>query len=286
MRNATGRKMVPTRPQAFLVGQLLAMNPVSALVFLAGAATLIILPVLRPWRIMGIVFGTVFAILLTSGTAKDYYLSPAYPFLLAPGAIAAGTLFTRSTAWRRAGYAFAALTLATGILIAPFAIPILGEEDYIRYAKAAGIQPPQQERIQTAELPQYYADMHGWPEMVDSVARVYRTLTPEEQAGCAIYCQNYGEAGAIDVLGRKAGLPPAMSGHNSYWLWGPKGNGSVVIVIGGNPEDHRKVFETVTPAGSTGARYAIPYEVNRTIYICRKLKVPLEEVWPRTKVFI
>jgi len=125
--------------------------------------------------------------------------------------------------------------------------------------------------------------MHGWEEMVAEVARVYRSLTPEEQARAGIYTQNYGEAGAVDLLGRKHGLPKASSGHNNYFLWGPQGPDGVLIILGGDPEDHRQVFRDVRQAGEIRCGLCMPYENNRPVWIARGLKAPLEEIWPGTR---
>ncbi len=129
--------------------------------------------------------------------------------------------------------------------------------------------------------------MFGWEEMVSTVALVYQSLPQEDQAKCGIYTQNYGEAGAIDFLGRRYNLPKATSGHNSYFLWGP-GNytGEVMIILGGRREDHEANFEKVDQAAVTKCEYCMPYENNRPIFIARKLKVPIKEIWPRTKHYI
>ena len=71
--------------------------------------------------------------------------------------------------------------------------------------------------------------------MVRTIADAYHTLTPDEQTRCAIMANNYGEAGAIDYFGGEYGLPNAISGHNNYWIWGPRNaDGSVVIHLGGS----------------------------------------------------
>jgi hypothetical protein len=127
--------------------------------------------------------------------------------------------------------------------------------------------------------------MHGWPEIVDEVARVYRTLPPEEQARTAIYGQNYGVAGAVDVLGRARGLPGAVSGHNSYYLWGPPQGIETVIVVGGDEEDHRAAFASVEKAGEIRCGYCMPFEDRQAVFVCRGLKMPLRDLWPRVKHF-
>ena len=93
---------------------------------------------------------------------------------------------------------------------------------------------PEQEHGDIGLLSQYYADMFGWRELAAQVAEVYRALPADEQKEAVFLGNNYGEAAAIDVLGRPLGLPPAVSGHNNYFLWGPQGHdGSVVIRLGG-----------------------------------------------------
>ena len=81
----------------------------------------------------------------------------------------------------------------------------------------------------------------------------YRALPADEQKEAVFLGNNYGEAAAIDVLGRPLGLPPAVSGHNNYFVWGPQGHdGSVVIRLGGRLEDLLKLYASCTDAGMTG----------------------------------
>jgi hypothetical protein len=61
--------------------------------------------------------------------------------------------------------------------------------------------------------------MFGWPEMVQQVARVYYALPPEDREKAALFAGNYGEAAAIDFFGPRYGLPKAISGHQTYFLW-------------------------------------------------------------------
>ena len=133
--------------------------------------------------------------------------------------------------------------MLAGVITAPAAFPVLSIEHYMAYSRALGLRPPDAERNATAELPQDFADMFGWNEMVATVAGVYRSLSPEDQRKTGIFALNYGEAGAIDFLGPRHGLPlKAISPHNSYYLWGPRDiSGEILIVIGGKREDHLRV---------------------------------------------
>ncbi len=72
------------------------------------------------------------------------------------------------------------------------------------------------EHHRTAALPEDWADMHGWPELASTVARVYYALPERQRDREAIVASNYGEAAAIDFFGARFGLPPAISKHNNY----------------------------------------------------------------------
>jgi len=119
--------------------------------------------------------------------------------------------------------------------------------------------------------------------MVEAVARVYRSLPPDERAKAAIFCENYGEAAAVDFFGPRYGLPKAISGHQNYFLWGPRGyTGEVVILVGAGEEDARENFESVEVAATLDNPYALWYE-NQPIFLCRGLKWDLQTGWPRVK---
>ncbi len=159
-------------------------------------------------------------------------------------------------------------------------------ETYIDYAKKVGVSGIQGENHEFGILPQHYADMFGWEEMVEEIGRVYNTLSPEEKKECVIFCTNYGEAGAIDLLGKKHGLPNAISGHNSYYLWGSgRYTGDILIFVGVDYEDLILYFDEVFEAGRTDCEYCMPYENNKPIFICRGIKGPIHEFWLKVKSF-
>jgi hypothetical protein len=141
------------------------------------------------------------------------------------------------------------------------------------------------EREATGPLPQFFADRFGWQEEVDEVSRIYHSLSPEDQRKVTILCSNYGEAGAVNFLGR--GLPAAISGHNNYFLWGPRGaTGEVVILVSGfSPEELKKSYASVEVAGHMGAPFSMPYE-RRNIYVVRGRRRNLSEDWAEFKHYI
>ena len=110
---------------------------------------------------------------------------------------------------------------------------------------------------------------------------MYRGLPDADRARAVFLGRNYGEAAAIDVFGAPLGLPPAISGHNTYWLWGPRGHdGSVVIRMGGAREDLARAYASVELAGRFVSPLAMPYEDGQPVWLCRGRRVPLREAWP------
>jgi hypothetical protein len=211
----------------------------------------------------------------------NYYLFPVYPTMFAVGAV----LCERLNVWIARGW----IAVAVGIsaLFAPIALPILEPSLLQRYMEFTGIRPAPIEAAGVgAPLTQGLSDEFGWRELEQKVAAVFRKLSPEDQKRVAILASNYGQAAALDVYGREDGLPPALSGHNQYWLWGPRGyDGSLIINVGGNAERWRSLCGSIEPAGSFGNPYAMPYENDRPIFICRDLRMPLDRLWGRLKRF-
>jgi hypothetical protein len=281
IRNAVSHKMVKLEIVGFLVNQIIVMNPFSAPIWLAGLVAAFTAGWARSARILGWIFAAVLILLIANGAARAEYLSPAYPMLLALGAIAVERA-SPTRRWMRA--TVAALPLLGMLLLLPLALPVLSVERFIAYQRALGVAPATEERHTMGSLPQHYADMFGWEDMAAGVSRAYATLTPEERKHCVVYGQNYGEAGAIDFFGPRYGLPRAISGHNNYWLWPPtEDQVQVVLIIGGKPEDHAKTFASVEPVAAIENPYGMPYERNLTVYACRRIKVPLALAWDRSR---
>jgi hypothetical protein len=136
----------------------------------------------------------------------------------------------------------------------------------------------------TGVLPQQLADRLGWDPMVATVARVYRSLPQDEQAEACIFTQNYGEAGAINFYGPQYHLPQAISGHNTYYLWGPGScTGEVVISIGYPFDRLQTAFDSVTQAATSRCTFCMPEENNLPVYVCRHLKTSIQAIWPSVK---
>jgi hypothetical protein len=120
--------------------------------------------------------------------------------------------------------------------------------------------------------------------MAEKVSAAYNALPPDERAKAVFFGRNYGEAAAIDVYGPALRGPPAISGHNNYYLWGPRGfDGSVTIVVGGDPVQYARSFRSVERVGELDSPYAMRSETLIPVYVLRDPGVPLATAWPTLK---
>lgn len=277
MRAAANGKNVVVPPLPFLGNQIMAMNPALAPMWIGGVAWSLAGRGLARVRFLGVGFVAVLAeMILLHG--KDYYVAPAYGVAFALGA--AG--MERLVPWRAARALYAVPVAAFAVVGAPLAMPILSPPSLARYMRAIGAAPQAQENNQKGEaLPQLQADMLGWPELEASVAAVWRTLSDDERAHTAIVASNYGEAGALNFFGPRDGLPRAVSGHNSYFVWGPGGSDPAVILrLNGKVESWKDDCAEARIAGRFGdSEYVMPYEHDRPILLCRGAKISLSAEW-------
>jgi hypothetical protein len=283
-------KNIVHAPGMYLLANVMLLAPITLPVWSAGLLWCLFANAGRPFRALGWTWLVAIATFVAL-SGKAYYLAPAYTPLFAAGAVAIESRIAMVSRRRlRAALAPACLlaVLAGCAVLWPFAMPVMPVEVFIAYEEALQLEPPRTETMRLDRLPQQYADMFGWPEMAAEVARVYGTIPPAQREGCAIFAQDYGQAGAIDYFGRRYGLPPALSGHQNYWLWGPRGyTGNCLIVIGDHRERLEELFTEVVLAGETNHPYAIPYENHLGIWIVRGPKFgSLEKVWPQLKKWI
>lgn len=275
------QRNVSLTPLEFVLQQVVLLNPVTLPLWLAGLGTLFFHREVKSYRVLGWAYLAVLGMLLVT-QGRTYYLAPAYPMLFAPGAVALESWLQGAwLRWLRPVYL--ALLVAGGAILAPFYLPVLPPETYIRYSKALHLSQVQIETHAMGRLPQLFADRFGWPEMAQTAAQVYQSLSPEEQAKTAIFAQNYGQAGAIDLYGPALGLPPALSGHQNYYYWGARGyTGEIVIALGANALDLSRFFGDVRQVAYVRHPYSMPYQ-NFPVYLCRKPRRTLQEIWPEVK---
>lgn len=286
MSRATAEKNLPISPLAFAAQQLLLLNPLLFPLWLTGLAALLLAPSLARVRALGWAYVAVFVLFVTQ-RAKVYYLAPIYPVLFAAGAVTVERFCARR-AWGWAMPAAAVLTVVGGLVTLPMAVPVLPVQTFLVYQQALGLSPPQMERNPRGALPQVFADMHGWAELVDTVARVYQRLPAEARPRAVVLVSNYGEAGAVDFLGRPRGLPRAISGHNNYWLWGPGDlrADDTVIAVGLSREQLLQAFAEVERVDTVRCEYCMPFENDLPVHVARGLKGPVGALWQRLRRFI
>jgi len=284
MRNikAEGRDVVLS-PAAYFAQQVLIVHPILAPVWITGLLGFLFSARWKPYRFLGWSYLAAFTVFVVL-KGKNYYLGPIYPVYLAAGAVVIESYIARSRqVWLKP--ALLVLILAGGAWLAPVVMPVLPVEQFISYMAKLPFKVPRSEHSHMrAILPQHFADEFGWEEMVATVNQAYGRLSPEERLGCGIFAQNYGQAGAIDFFGRRYGLPPALSGNQTYFLWGPRGySGNCLIVLDDSREVLEREFEHVEYVGKSADN---PYAMEREIpvFICRGAKFgSLAGIWPRLK---
>jgi len=280
---AYGNKVYQASPLEFIAQQILIMHPFTlplwglGLVYLFSKKGEIYRPLGWCYSILLLIF--------MLQHAKNYFLAPMYPVLFAAGAVFFEQIMQASRHfWLKP--AFVCFLAIGGIITAPMAIAVLPLEAHVAYMRVMSGTKVKSEKSDTGFFPQHFADRFGWEEMAATVADVYRGLPPEEQAQACIFAGNYGEAGALEFYGPRYGLPPVISGHNSYHLWGTEEcSGETMIVIGGSISSVGVVFEEVWQANQTHCDYCMFYEYSLPVYVARGLKVPLEKIWPSVKTF-
>jgi len=274
---------VVVSPLEFFLQQCLLLQPIVAPLWIGGVLAFLFWPPLRPYRFLGwayLVSLTVF--ILQHG--KNYYLAPIYPMLFAAGAV----IFEHGLDRWHLGWlkpVSVLVILVAGALLAPIVMPVLSVERYLAYQAKLPFKLPHTEHShEGAALPQHFADQFGWHEIVGEVALAWNKIPPADRADCAIFAQDYGAAGAIDWFGPAYGLPASLSGHQTWFLWGPRGySGNCMIVLGDRRERLQELFQDVEFVGrSPDNPYAL--ETDLPVYIWRGSKFgKLSEVWPKLK---
>jgi hypothetical protein len=280
---AEGRDVV-LGPLAYFVQQTILIEPISTPVWLIGLFALLFSRRLKPYRLLGWTYLVCYGILFTLH-GKNYYLGPIYPMLLAAGAVIIDAAISHKWRWLRP--AIAIILLASGIHVLPVTVPVLSPKHFLAYAKTLPFKLPVMEHgHERSPLPQWYSDQFGWNEIVAETAVAWNRLTPEERQdeNCGIFAQDYGQAGAIDFLGRKYGLPRSLSGHQSWFLWGPRNySGNCMIVLDDSRTRLEQLWQNVEYVGDSADN---PYALEKDIpvWICRGAKFgTMAQLWPKLK---
>jgi 4-amino-4-deoxy-L-arabinose transferase-like glycosyltransferase len=278
---ANGRD-VQLSPLQFFLQQVLLLHPLTAPVWITGLVALLFSWRLRDYRMLAwsyLISFTAFVVL----KGKNYYLAPIYPMLLAAGAVVIDRCVDRTRqVWLKP--AMIIVLLAGGAWFLPIVVPVFSVDRFIAYMNTLPFTVPRSEHgHERAVLPQHYADQFGWQEMVAVTAQAWSRVPAEQRADCGVFAQNYGQAGAIDFFGPGYGLPKALSGHQTYFLWGPRNySGQCLIVLDDKKERLDELFDQVEYVGSSDNPYALERHV--PVFICRGAKFGrLTDIWPQLK---
>jgi len=284
---AEGRDVVHG-PLDFFFQQMLEVNPTAAPIWLAGLFALFFWPKLRAYRALGWSYMVSYIVIFLQN-GKNYYLAPIYPMLFAAGAIRLEAALDRSESggsrrqWVKPAVATA--IVVSGLYLLPITVPVLSPDHFLAYAKTLPLKLPVNEYSHArAPLPQWYSDQFGWKEIADETVMAWKRIPVTERADCGIFAQDYGQAGAIDFFGRREGLPGAMSGDRTYWIWGP-GNysGNCMIVLDDRQEVLERYWNQVEFVGrSAPNEWALEQQI--PVFICKGKKFESSaKIWPGLK---
>jgi hypothetical protein len=279
------RKNVPVPPIDFLIMQIFSYNPFIAPLWIAGLIFLIFRK--KEYRILGFIFIFTFLFFLITKSSRFDRTAFAYMCVIPAGAVFFENLVSKKNIkWV---YAVSGLfVIAFAFLVVPVLQPYLDYETSAKITKALGLNT-EIERGNRPLLSQMLADRIGWQEKVDMVGNVFMKLTPEERKRTIVAAGNYGNAGALELLGKKYGFGNVVSGHNNYFLWSKNRlQGDIVLRLSDNDsyEGLKEAFDTVD---STGVHfdniYCTPHERNLTVFICKNPKFTKEELLEQGRRF-
>lgn len=284
LRNGQHGKNIVVSPLGFLGQQLIITGLFFWPVWLAG---LVFLARERSTRFLALAWLLLMAAMIALH-GKHYYAAAVYPIPFAAGCAALEAWTARARFVRPV---LAAALLVGGLVFVPFVVPVLPEQTYLAFERAVmgalhiSRGATSTEHHAESTLPSDFADMHGWPELAATVEHVVAALRPGERERALIVTSNYGEAAALEFFGRD--LPPVASGHNEYFLWGYHGrSGEIVIDVHGDCGARDHLFASAERAATAGTPYAISYERDLPVMVCRGPRVSLPALWPRLKEYI
>ena len=250
----------------FLAEQLLMPFAASVLT-LPGLVFLIKDKKMKPFRFLPFAVIIVVGVLLLL-RGKSYYTAGIFPLLISAGAVFWERILHKT--WTK--FALVSMIPVVTLPVIPMGLPVFGVDGLIRYfqrLEKLGIDVGRRfEDGSIHSLPQDYADMIGWEELTQIVKKAYEEVRDKET--CLIYGENYGQAGAVTVIGEKYGLPDAVSFHDSFRFWVPdKFNPDINTLIYINDElgsDVESLFSNIRLVGQINDIHA--REFGTKVYLC------------------
>ena len=210
--------------------------------------------------------------LFAASKGRFYYLAPAYPMLIAMGAVVC-------VAWTAGWWPVWRWIVRGGVLAG---IVVYGAGAMAQIVPLAASGPLRQYALnRNGDL----REEIGWHSLVRAVAGVRDGMTPEERASYGVLVGNYGEEGALELFGPAYGLPVPISITNSAWYWSyPKTPPQTVIVVGWSKDDLEGVFQTCRMAGHNGNPEGVKNEESQdhpNIFVCGRMKMPWPVFWQK-----
>ncbi|HOG82733.1 MAG TPA: glycosyltransferase family 39 protein [Smithellaceae bacterium] len=269
----------------FAVMQGLLYSPLAAPVWIAGGCNFIFNKKMQQYRTLGLLYIFLMPVCFVLNV-KAYVGAAIYPVLFAGGFILLEEYL--AAGWKKkVRLAYTGLLIVTLLLGIPHGLPLFNIQNQAKYFQFFSFVNSRVkfDNFTKVTLPEHMADRIGWEERVKAVADVYNNLADDEKRKTSIYAAYYGFAGAIDLLGKKYNLPDALSGHASYHLWGYGNQRPENLITVQVPcESLASVCEDVRIGGYIPfIPYAMPYDNDKPICVCRKMKYSIEEIWPLTR---
>jgi hypothetical protein len=263
---------------SFMADQLI-MPSMASVLTIAGLLYLFINKDARKYRFLGAAVILVIVILLIL-RGKGYYTIGVFPFLIATGAVSYEKRFKNQ--WLKIGLPLLLVLLTIPIL--PLGLPVYKGKKLANYFKELdskyGIDIGRRwEDGLIHSLPQDYADMIGWEELATITNKAYQMIGDKKPS--FIYCENYGQAGAVTIIGKKYGLPEAVCFSESFRYWIPlKFDPDITSFIYVNNklgEDVQNLFNKITLVGKISNPDAREY--GTSVYLCEDPKSSFNEFW-------
>jgi|GEM_PF-414278 len=269
----------------FLWSQILPNNIFAFPIWVTGLGLLLFSNHWRRYRLFGLMYVIIFLLAYFLGV-KFYFMIPMYSILLAAGAVKIEGYFSER-AIRRPGArscrtALPIVYVVLSLPLLPMIVPVLPVETFVEYAAVLGVHAGvRHENTDLGQLPQHMADRFGWEEMVDQIAAVYDSAASESNEEIGVLTGNYGQAGAVHLLGQKYGLPQPTSADGWFYFEALRNKEFKDSYVSFGPPRNRllEVFEVVIPRGTYTHPHCMPYEDNSPIHLCRQPKYDLAGYW-------
>jgi hypothetical protein len=247
-------------PASFLIDQLIMNFPV-VFVWIIGLLALFFAANLKDYRFIGFSYFIVIGLMLLLH-GKNYYVMGVYPVLLSFGSYQLEIITKNHKSSLRV--LLVAFPLSLGYYLIPIALPIMEPSKLVSFYEKRNIKKIgvlNWEDGVSHPLPQDFADMLGWEEMARKSANAFHSLNDLEKKNTLFYCDNYGEAGALNYYAKKYKLPETYSDNASFLYWMPDSLqfDNIVLVTDDTKEmehDFLKNFKEVVLFDSITTPYA------------------------------